>query len=80
VFYPCDYEIKLTKEREIQERVERAATQRLLLASRQHRPGNFQRLARAALHGLGHLLLSIGKVMEQTETNEPTLTQPSVSR
>lgn len=80
MLYPFDYEVKLNKEREIQERVQQAETRRLLDAIRPHRPGWFALVALAALHGVGHLCSLIGHIMDQTEAHEPMMPRLGTSR
>lgn len=69
--YLNDYAIKRIKEQEIRERVQQAAKDRLLNEIGPHCPGMFQQSARAVLHAIGHLLLSIGTSQERVGTNKP---------
>lgn len=74
--YPCDFEIKRNKEQEIRERVQRAATDRLLNEMRLDQPGFLQKSA----HAIGHLLMNIGKRLDQAGTRELVVNHSSTIR
>ncbi|MGE5264246.1 MAG: hypothetical protein ACM3S0_12765 [Acidobacteriota bacterium] len=68
MYYQNDYVIKMIKEREIRERICQAETDRLIAACRPSRSIHVTHLARQALHSFGHLLLRVGRHLDQAGT------------
>jgi hypothetical protein len=73
MYYQNDHMIKMIKEGEIRERIHQAETDRLIAACRPNRSIQLGRLARQALHAFGHLLLQVGKRLDQVGTQSASL-------
>jgi hypothetical protein len=59
MYSQSDYEIKLSQENEFRDLARVAQTDQLLEDVRPRRRAAFRQSARAALYGIGHLLMSI---------------------
>lgn len=68
MFYQNDYMVKMLKEMEIREWIRQAETDRLIAACRPSRSIHVAHLARQALHSFGHLLLRVGRHLDQAGT------------
>ena len=71
MFYQNDHMVKMLKEMEIREWIRQAETDRLIAACRPSRSIYVAHLALQALHSFGHLLLRVGRHLDQAGT--PTL-------
>ncbi len=73
MFYQNDHITKMIKEREIQERIREAETDRMLAASQSHRSNPVGQLVRQTLHSFGHLFLKVGNHLDRVETRDAGL-------
>lgn len=73
MYYQNDYMIKMIKETEIREWIRQAETDRLIAACRPNRSIQVSHLARQALHAFGHLLLEVGKRLDQVGKQSTSL-------
>ena len=67
MFYQNDYITKNITTQKMNEYLQQSEKDRLLLTLAPHQRNSLWQFARTALHGVGHLLLTIGRRLDQLE-------------
>lgn len=67
MFYQNDYITKNIKTQQMNECLQQAEQDRLLAQLAAQHPNRFLQLARGTLHATGHLLLAIGRRLDQVD-------------
>ena len=77
MFYPCDYEIKLLKEQEIRERVDRAEIDRYARSIRPRHEGLINRSLGSLLHFIKHLRVGLHRQLDLPRTEIRSVRRPN---
>lgn len=73
MLYKSDYEIARVKEEQVRDYVRQAEIDRLLATCQPDRAGWLTRSTRSMSHLLGHVLLGVGKRLENIGTSDSVL-------